>query len=379
MKTAILHAALFTPTSNGWGLPILIQDEPGVGKSSVIEAYAARCGWRCEVLSPGERGEGAFGVVPVPSKGALTYPAPDWAVEMGDEGCGVVFVDEITTAPPALQAPLLGLVSAKRIGGTKLGGRIRVLGACNPPEQAANGFDLAPPLANRFGHLTWGAPTAEEHAAYMMGLASHEPEAFIDAKAEEDRVMAAWPGAWAKAVGLETAFLRVMGHLKNQYPTGDGAGRAWPSDRTWEYATRALAASFVHGLSQEDTDEYVSAFIGQAAYSAWASFIESADLPEPAGLLDGTVPFKHNPERLDRTAAVVSACTALVLSKTAEKREPRAAKLWGILGEIGDGHLDLVVPATQAMIAAGLHTLRESLPVLARVQPTIAAANNARR
>lgn len=378
MKITILHAALFTPSSYGWGLPLLVEDQPGVGKTSVIETYAARCGFLCEVLSPGERGEGAFGAVPVPVKGALTYPMPEWAVEMNDAGAGVVLVDEVTSAGPALQAPCLGLVGSKRIGGGRLAPRVRVIGACNPPDVAAHGHDLAPPLANRFGHLEWGAPSVDEHAAYMLGQGVEASR--IDAVAEEARVMAAWPEAYAKAAGLETAFLRAMPHLKNVFPKDGNAGRAWPSDRTWEYATRALAASFVHGLSPQDTDAYVSAFIGSAAFNAFAAFIESADLPDPAALLDGKIKFSHNPERLDRSAAVIGACTALVVPAAAANRMPRAEALWKLLGQVGDAHLDLIIPPIQAMLTTGdLHTIPAGVPVLAKVQPTIAAANAARR
>ncbi len=212
----------------------------------------------------------------------------------------------------------------------------------------------------------------------MINLSNQEDEKPIDAKAEEARVLAAWPEAWAQAVGLETAFLSAQPHLKNQMPTGAASSRAWTSDRTWEMATRALAASIVHGLNQEDTDTYVSAFIGQAAYSAFAAFIESADLPKPADLLDGKVTFTHS-ERLDRSAAVIGACTALVTPKNAVNREARATAFYKILESVGDSNLDLVVPSVQAMISAGLHTLVAGLKILAKCQPVITAANNARK
>ena len=142
----ILRAALFTPTGNGeWGLPMLAWSAPGMAKSAKIEDLAASCDLPCEVLSPGERGEGGFGVVPVPKYGAdgrtpetLSYPAPDWT-ERFKEGRGIVFVDELTTAPPAVQPAMLGLVLRKRIGATVLPPGVRVIAAANPPEQAEIG------------------------------------------------------------------------------------------------------------------------------------------------------------------------------------------------------------------------------------------------
>lgn len=369
MRIELLHAALFTPTVRGWGLPILFEDEPGTAKSSVIEAYAVRCGLPCEVLSPGERGEGAFGVVPVPVKGIMTYPRPDWSDRMTE--CGLVFVDEVTTAPKMLQAPMLGLVAAKRIGSHQLGPRVRVLGACNPVAQAANGHDLSPPLANRFGWIHWGAPSVEEHTAYMLGAASGHGGDAIDALAEETRVMEAWGPAYARAVGLETAFLGAMPDQKNRCPKANdaSASRAWPSDRTWEYATRALAASYVHGLSDSDRDTYVASFIGNKAYANFATFIEGADLPNVADLLDGRIAWTHNPKRLDRTAAVLNSAVALIAPPKAAHRKERAERLWVLVDSIPS--LDLVVPTAQVLMDAGLHTAKEAIRPLSKLMPML--------
>lgn len=376
MKIALIKAALFTPTRRGWGLPVLLWGEPGVAKTDLIEEVCTSFALPCETLSPGERGEGAFGVIPVPVKGVITYPPPDWSTRM--ENGGVVFVDELTTAPPALQPSLLGLLLAKRLGGHCFGPRVRVVGAANPPELAASGFDLPAPVANRVGHLDWSAPSVEEHTAYMMRGDAVLTEATSDAVAEEKRVMERWPEPWAKARGLETAFLARRPGLKNQCPkAGDPkSSRAWPSDRSWEAATRALASAAVHGLSDVETEEFVAAFIGEGAASEFFAFRTEADLPDPAALLDGTEKFKHNPARLDRTAAVLNACTSLITPTTAAKRSARAEALWSMLEELtaSKADLDILIPAIQALITASLHTVKGAATSLARVQPVLKAA-----
>ncbi len=390
MKTSLIHAAFFCPMPNGaFGLPVLFEGEPGGGKSAVIEGFAARLvvgpsGSECpaETLSPSERGEGAFGVVPVPTKGGLmTYPRPDWTARMdandaNPRGIGLVFADEVTSAPPILQAPVMGLVHGKRIGSFKLGKHVRVIGACNPPEVAANGYDLAAPLANRFGWLKWENPSVEQHVAYMLNAAGGAGDAPIDAMAEEDRVLAAWPEAFARAVGLETAFLMAQSDFKNKCPKvgSPKASRAWPSDRSWENATRAYAAAIVHGLSETDRDELVTGFIGAEAFEAFATFIENTDLPNVADVLDGKVSFKPHPSRLDKTAAVLNSATALVTPQSSHRRKERCEALWKLLAEVGGGSLDLVVPCAQALIQNNLHGFQVAVPLLAKVQPVIAAA-----
>ena len=388
MKMALLHCAMFTPLANGsWGLPLLFEGEPGTGKSAIIEAYAARCGLPCEVLSPGERGEGAFGVVPVPVKQTdgtrvLTYPAPEWTQPMEGDAGGLVFVDEANTGGVALQPALMGLIHARRIGGKQLGPRVRVLGAINPPELAANGSDLAPPIANRFGWIRWGAPTVEEHTAYMLGQAGGASDAKVDALAEERRVKAAWGEAYAKAVGLETSFLGAQSDWKNKCPKANdpNVARAWPSDRSWENATRALAGAYVHRLTATERDELVTAFVGHKAYEAFATFIEAQDLPNVADLLDGKITFKHENKRLDRTAAVLNSAVAMITPGTAKLRVERSIALWKLLDTVGGSALDLIVPPTQSLIQANLHAgsadlNKAAMPVLAKAHPVLSASN----
>jgi MoxR-like ATPase len=381
MKTNILKAALFTPYSKGrWGLPIINWSNPGEGKTSITEELCASFGLTCITLSPGEMGEGAFGVIPVPdASGVIKYPPPEWTLQV-KEG-GVVFIDEMSSTPPALQPPLLGLLFSRRIGGATLGARCRVIGAANPPEVAAGGFELAPPVANRCGHIDWSAPTSDEHADYMLRGQTgtgEETEVTLDAKAEEARVMKAWPEAWAFSVGLETAFLRRAPHHKNKCPKpGDPkAGRAWPSDRSWENAARALASARVHGLTEAERDEYVSAFIGAAVASEFFQFVQEADLPDPAQILDGKEKFTHSAKRLDRTAAVLNACVALITPQTAAKRDARVEALWVLLADLmkDKSVIDLLVPPAYSLVKAGLHTKKGGTNVLATIQPLLKAA-----
>lgn len=423
MRIDILKAALFTPISGGrWGLPLLCWGEPGVAKTALIEQVANEFNLPCETLSPSERGEGAFGVVPVPDKtgsGAymialsseikknleagndasvaidkamkkcgknapmtLTYPRPEWTERFDESGRGIVFVDEATSTPPALQAPLMGLILARRIGGHVLPAGVRVVAAANPTDIAAGGFDLAAPVANRMGHVDWHAPSVEEHAAFMLRGSSGIGTATdnkTDAETEEQRVLAAWPEAWARAVGLETAFLRVRPSLKNQCPKAGEpkASRGWPSDRSWEAAARAKASSEVHGLDGENTEVFVSAFIGEGVASEFFAFTEKQDLPDPAQVLDGKLTFKHQSSRLDRTVALLSACVALVTPTGAAKRSARNKVLWHLLEELckDKTDLDILIPSVSALIDASLHTLQEAAKTLAMVNPILKAAN----
>jgi hypothetical protein len=377
MRERLLHVLLFTPIAHErWGLPALLWGEPGTGKSAIIEGYARRWGLHCEVLSPGERGEGAFGVTPVPGKdlASITYPAPDWTDKVA--GGGVVFVDELNLAPPALQAPMLGLIQARRIGSHQLHPRCRVLGAANPVDMSAGGWDLAPPVANRMGHWDWDSPSADDWTIWLLSGANDGAEKGGDADEEEERVLKAWPAPFARASGLIAGFVRRRAELLHKMPAAGSPdlSRAWPSRRTWEAATRALASSEVHGVGEADSEMLVAAFVGKGAADELCKWKATADLPDPADVLDGKVKFKLDTRRLDRTLAVYASCAALVAPPGAAKRKERASALWKLMAEAVSEAMDVTVPAATVLVKAGLLTAEGARPVLAKLEPVLAAA-----
>lgn len=375
---ALIKAALFTPTSKGWGLPVLWWGLSGVGKSDILEDVARKWRMHVEVLSPSERGSGAFGVTPVPrDTGAggmvMTYPAPDWVESFEDfDGRGLVFLDELTTAPPMIQAAMLGLIQARRIGGATLGRGVRIMAAANPPDAAANGWDLAAPVANRVAHLDWHSPSEEDWGDYMIG-GGKPSTTRNDPDKEEARVMAIWPNAYAKAAGVVAAFhRRNRGNLHKQPAAGDPrAARAWPSHRTWSGAIRALASGEVHNLEDSDTLALAAGFVGEGAIRELLTFRLLMDLPDPADVLDGKVKWEHDPERLDRSHAVLSSLVSMCVASSEADRAARIPRLWSVIDRTpADDVIAMVIkPASQARLTD--HPA--AIPVLARLRPLLKA------
>lgn len=375
----ILRAAFFTPTASGWGLPLAFEAGPGTAKSDIIEAIAAMCNMACLVLSPGERGEGAFGVVAVPIDGYLTYPAPDWVKIFEKDKRGVCFLDELTTAAPAIQPPILGLALKKRIGASQLPPGVRMVAAYNAPEDAAAGYDLPKPTANRFGHIKWDAGDVDDWIDWLTtdDEFSSKPKSDFSPEAEERRVLTLWPEAYAKAKGVVSAFMKKRPELLHKEPLANSpqASRAWPSRRTWTLFTRAYATAGIHDLSEVDRDILLEAFVGNAAAGEFLTFINTEDLPDPVAVLDGNEEFKHDVRRLDRTYAVLNACVALVVSPKADKRKARVAKLWDILlGVVDKGGKDIAYGPARRLAQARLLGAPSCKPVLRKLNAVMEAA-----
>lgn len=387
-----LHVSFFTPGLNGrWGLPLLFWGKPGIGKSRVIESTAATLGLLCHTLVASIREPSDFGGLPIPvEKGKrrfMEYAPPSWAsdLEIDGDGRGVVFVDEITTTAPATQAALLRMILDGALGDYTFPRGVRFVSAANPVADAAGGWDLTPPLANRFGHLPWETPAVADWTDWLVGAngtTEHdESEDAISSEGEEARVLKLWPTAFAKAKGLVAGFVKSRPELLFKMPDvgSSSRGKAWPSPRTWEMATRAIAGCDVHGAEDTLVDSMVAAYVGGGVASELTAFRTMVDLPDPEAVLDGKVPFEHNSARLDRTVAVLSSCSALVTSDGCRDQGKRAEKLWSIIGErdgSGDPKIpgDLTVPPARALVRKRLHSGAEAKKSLIAMQPILEAA-----
>lgn len=381
----ILRAAWFTPGSKGrWGLPILFTGQPGASKTAQLESEAKSYGLTPEVFIGSIREPTDIGGLGRLFDDCFRTLPPGWARDLVEKTPrSVLILDELNTNVPSMQAAMLRVLTDGAIGELLLPPTVRIVGAMNPVEEAANGWDLAPPLANRFGHLSFEAPSVANWSAWLLGgdvsgEADSHSKAPSAASLEAD-VEKRFPSEFARAKGLVTAFLKANPGLMHKMPKpGPEASRAWPSHRTWELATRAVAGAAVHHLDAASTEEFVAAFIGVGPAAEFYRYLTAADLPDPTEVLDGTVKFTHDPKRLDRTSAVLAACAAVVTAKDTDKKmqKGRAEALWSILTEVmAAGATDCCVQAGVAMARAQLtQTGKKSLEALAKIQPVLAAA-----
>ena len=370
----ILRAAFFTPGIHGvWGLPLLLEGKPGMAKTSIVTAEARACGLHCEALIASIRAPEDFCGIPVPGKHSIQRQPDAWVDRVSKAERAVVFFDEFNCAPAAVQAALLRVIHERVAGNVVLPKTVRMIAAQNAVEDAAGGNDLSPAMANRFGHIAWSGPDVTDWTSYVLaGGAADDGLEPLNAEAEEVRVENLWGSAFAKARGLITGFLRRRPELFHKQPNASDpqASKAFPTPRSWELACRAYASGQVHMLNDTDADTFLSAFIGGAAASELSAWAAEADLPDPADLLDGKVKFKHNPKRIDRTAAILSMCAAFVAPKTTDKRLERASTLWKMLDEVSKDAVDVVVPAGKVLANKEVHlshNIPEARPVLGRL------------
>ena len=369
----IIHFLMFTLGEKGWGLPGLLWGEPGEAKTSMIEQAFRRYGMPCQVMSPGELGEGAFGVVPVPEGVGdgmrLRMPPMAFVDQFDDVGAGGVFADELTGAPEQIKPAMLALLRERRLGGHYFGSGVRVIAAANPASIASNGRDLSIPEANRVIHIPWGIVEPEDSQKYALeGLKRFDPsdpfKELVAGKAEmasgaklraeeEKRVLSMWSHTYGQAIALTTSFRRAKqdwNHKRPNASSSDATG-AWPSSRSWSMAAAAYAGAHIHSLTVEETMVVVAGCIGIPAASEFFKFAENSDLPDPKDVLEGKVNIS-NSVRLDQLFAILNSCaTMTVTTKDAATKARYVDRMWEMLGDCCDrSQKEVAVPISKIII-----------------------------
>jgi hypothetical protein len=317
-------------------VPVLLWGAPGTGKTSAIRAMAAAAGLPCETVIASIREPSDFAGLPVVVGQGVRFAPPAWAQRLVAAGRGLLFLDELSTAPPAVQAALLRVVLERVVGDLDLPAEVAVVAAANPPEQAADGWDLSAPLANRLCHLTWEInPRAVADGLAGGWTPPRLPELTGD-----------WTSAEIMARGLVAAFLRVRPALACAPPTDPAtAGRGWPSPRTWEMTARLWAAADAAGVGGETRSVLLRGCVGDGAGAEFLTWLAEMDLPDPEEALADPAAFVL-PERADRAYAALAAITAAV---TADLTPERWTAGWQVLATAATGAPDVAAAAARQL------------------------------
>lgn len=321
-------------------LPVLLWGEPGIGKTAALTQLAESLDLPLTTVIASVHEPSDFSGLPIigadPAVHGVPMAPPDWAVRLVRAGRGLLFLDELSTAPPAVQAALLRLVLERRIGALRLPPGVRIVAAANPRSSAADGWELSPPLANRFVHLQW----THEHEVVVRGLGGIWPRATLP------RLDAAKFGdAVTFARSAVCGLLAARPNLVHQIPSSETRrGGAWPSPRSWDMTLRLIAFATAAGSSRDVLSLLVRGTVGDGPGFELLSSIDRMDLADPETLLADPA-AADLPERGDLRQAVLDGVVAAVRRRPEKSRWEAA---WAVLVKaVETGAPDLVVvPAT---------------------------------
>ncbi len=277
MRPVHLAAVLdceFLGAETGHHTPVMLWGPPGVGKSDIVGQIAERhhvpvLDIRLSQMEPSDlRG------IPFRSGDLVEWAIPAMLPNAKRHGLsGVLFLDEITSAPPSVSAAAYQLILDRRLGQYEVPDGWAIFAAGNRQGDRGVTYTMPAPLANRFSHF------------------------------EVDINLDDWV-AWAYANNIDErviAFLRFRPELLFDFDPAHNPV-AFPSPRSWEFAHRALKKfseqpNLLLGSLQ--------ACVGPAAGIELNAFLSTLDqLPDIEAILRGE--NVQAPKEIDLQYAVAS-------------------------------------------------------------------------
>jgi AAA domain (dynein-related subfamily) len=298
MRPALLQQILdteFKSTFDKSHTPVMLWGPPGVGKSQMVLQVAERhaatvVDIRLSQMEPSDlrgipfRQESAKGT-------RVEWAPPAMLPDVERDGeCGILFLDEITSAPPSVSAAAYQLILDRRLGEYQVPAGWAIFAAGNRQGDRGVTYSMPAPLANRFSHFS------------------------VDTHLDD------WV-TWAYAHGIDErviAFLRFRPELLFDFDPAHNPV-AFPSPRSWEFAHRALKkfAVLPHLLLGG-----LQACVGSAAGIELHAFIQSlGQLPDLDAIVRGDDVSVPNETDLQYAVAAALVGHAIRSKNSAESQQ----------------------------------------------------------
>ena len=328
------------------GVPMLLWGPPGVGKTAFAKKIANALGYHFVTVLASIRTPDDFLGIPIPNQktSRVTYYAPDWAIDLNENSDNpdpkkghalgtngidgrpgrkaLLFLDEFSTATPAVQSALLRVVHERVVGDLQLNSNVAVIAAANPPYMSPGAEGLEPPTVNRFIHVGWPPIPKNMWADYITG----NPQAGVENLPYVSPVqfalrfpqVAEGGAAFIKAMSasaLEKAGVAVAYQQDAQYvplfnmpdynefssmvegTDFEPAMMAWPSPRSWEIALRVQAGCVAAG-ADDIVKMVVCGSIGAPLCNKYESYLSNNTFALPEEYLAGTARLPKDTARL---------------------------------------------------------------------------------
>ncbi len=282
----------FLASQTGAHTPVMLWGPPGVGKSQLVLQTAERHGAAVIDVRLAQMEPTDLRGIPFRDGRNVLWSVPALLPDAERHGArGILFLDEITSAPPTVTAAAYQLILDRRLGEYRVPDGWAIVAAGNRHGDRGLAYQMPAPLANRFTHFDV-EPDLEDWIAW-----AHE-------KRIDSRLI---------------AFLRFRPDLLFDFDAAR-ASHAFPSPRSWEFAHRALGK---FGPGTGLLAEALKGCVGAAAALACMAFVEHLGaLPDIGAIAAGRETGVPGP--IDLQYAVATALVQHVARLAAPERAAAA-------------------------------------------------------
>jgi hypothetical protein len=335
-------------------VPAFLWGEPGVGKSSTVEALASGMNERCwpvilSIREPQDQG----GLPVIRPDGSVGLAPPKWAQELSQAGRGIVFLDELNVAPPSTQNSALRVVNDGWAGDLKLPAETSFVAAGNPPATNPGAWDLSPAMANRFAHFEVSTDVGQWCEGTLAGWPRHRAAG----------LGSDWEQHVPQATASIVAFIKTRPHLLHSKPEeAEEAGRAWPSPRSWTTAARLLGAaeSAGYGITSREARILAQGCVGVGAATEFMKWVVEVDL-RPAEDYLSDPKRTPLPKRQDQLMATLDAVASTALAPRRDRIQ-RYRAAWVVVARAAAVAPDLCIPAARVLACNMPTELENDIP-----------------
>ena len=265
--------------------PVFLWGPPGIGKSEVIASLTEELGGHMIDLRLGQMEPTDIRGIPFFNKNREVM---DWAppVDLPDEELAgqypivVLFLDEMNSAAPAVQAAGYQLILNRRVGKYKLPDNVVIVAAGNRESDKGVSFRMPLPLANRFVHL--------------------------EVRADYD----SW-NEWAVSHRIHKDVVGYIGFAKQDLMDFDprSSSRAFATPRSWTFVSQFLADN---DATDAELVDLIAGTVGEGlAVKFMAHRKVSGQMPNPEDVLSGKVKELKTKEISAMYSLTISMCYEL--------------------------------------------------------------------
>ena len=249
-------------------IPVFVWGSPGIGKSSIIKQIAVEkdlefVDLRLSLLDPTDlKGIPFFDQ----KNNEAVWASPNF-LPKNPNSKGILFLDEINTAPPSVQASAYQLVLDRKVGDYELPKGWSIVAAGNHESDRGVVYRMPPPLANRFVHLN------------------------MEVNFED------WK-EWAYDNGINSSIIAFLHYDSTKLFDFDPSKnqKSFPTPRSWEYVHKILDS----GIEATLLMDIILGAVGSESATAFMSFRKVMNrLPDIDKLLnDEDVEVEHDSQVL---------------------------------------------------------------------------------
>ncbi len=284
----------FDSVIHGHHTPVMLWGAPGIGKSQIIAQVAAKHKVKIIDIRLSQMEPSDLRGIPFKNGTQVDWAIPSLLPNTERHGKqGVLFLDEITSAPPSVCVAAYQLILDRRLGDYVVPDGWVIFAAGNRQGDRGVTYSMPAPLANRFSH--------------------YELDVNLDDWIE-----------WAYKNNINERIIGFLRYRPEYLFKFDAASNpiAFPSPRTWEFVHRALQ-KFENNLAL--FTQAASACVGEVAGIEVSTFIKhSKDLPDLDAIVNGDSVLV--PDAIDLQYAI---CSALVGRAISVKNKNNAHRVWG--------------------------------------------------